>query len=176
MAKYYVYKVAKGSKESKTDITRALVYVIDPMAFALTQFNPMTMEFSGVVVEAETLEDATKIYNRPGPDDKVFWTDEPTPTKTRRDMFEKEPIGTLKDVIQDTERAINQLAINKLHLAINSSLDLLNKQISEMAFRMRQQTDSHQDVTAEQLYARLKERSIETLQRTARYDRPGDDV
>lgn len=176
MAKYYVYKVLRGHDEEKAGTTRALVYVTDPMAFALSQFNPLTMEFCGVAVEADSLEQAQKVYNRPEPEDMVYWTDEPKPTKVRRDMIEKEPISTLKDIIQETEKAINQLAINRLHLAINSSLDLLNKQISEMAYRMRKQTDSHQDVTAEQLYVRLKERSIETLLRIAKYDRSGDDV
>lgn len=176
MQKYYVYKVTRGPDEEKAGTTRALVYVTDPMAFALSQFNPLTMEFCGVAVEADSLEHAQRVYNSPQSNDVILWTDEPRATKTRRDMFEREPIGTLKDLIDDTEKAINQLAINKLQLVINSSLDLINKQISEMAYRMRQQTSSHPDVTVQHLYDRLKMREIEKLQRTSKYDRPGNDM
>ena len=163
MDKYYVYKVARGPDELGIGTTKALVYVIDAMAFALTEFDPLTMEFSGVMVEAETIDEATKIYAHPGPEDKVFWSDEPMATKAKRNMFEK-------------EKAINCLAINKLQLAINTSLDLINKQISEMAFRMRKQTENYKEVTVEQIYARLKERATDSLNKYARYNRSGDDM
>lgn len=174
MSTYYIYKVAPATKNDDIKVrpTVNLVYVTDVMDFTLDVFNPVTMEFCGVAVEADNLDQAILSFNKPTADSKIFAIEEPLPTRIRRESFNKESLSS----INDAEKELNQLVINKLSLLINNSLDLLNKQLSEMAYRIRKHTNAHQNVTVEKLYERLKYNATESLERDAKYTRPSDDL
>lgn len=178
MSTYYIYKVAPATKNDDIKVrpTVNLVYVTDVMDFTLDVFNPVTMEFCGVAVEADSLDQAILSFNKPTADSKIFAIEEPLPTRIRRESFNKEYLSSINNADADAEKELNQLVINKLSLLINNSLDLLNKQLSEMAYRIRKHTNAHQDVTVEKLYERLKYNATESLERDAKYTRPSDDL
>lgn len=81
MTKYYVYSVKNNDDDVYTN-----AFVEDPFMFAIEVFNPEIMEFSGVLIEADTPEEANRIYQHPRSEDVLVSCEEPRPTVVKRIM------------------------------------------------------------------------------------------
>ena len=128
MTKYYVYNV-KLAKDGE----RSHAFVEDPILFALKAFDPATMEFSGVFVEANNGTSAQRVYMHPKEDDVFVSCDEPKATVLKRQAFESRMRLEIKQRISDAEYETRRLKTNTLSLEIAMHFNLLATQISEMA-------------------------------------------
>jgi hypothetical protein len=165
MNKFYVYAV-------KTDKTkeRTCVYVDEQVIeqFALHQFEPHHMEFSGVMVEADSPQEAHEVYNTFGMNE-IVWTDEPACTFKKRQAFNgknqlmNSKLNSLADALGKAEQAATQLAIHAYAKGISMDLIQLNDRLSRMADLVRQSSNNSPEVTSQELYERLKKRYIEKL-------------
>lgn len=75
--RYFVYEVLNDDK-------RVLAFINDVEKFARDVYKPGLMEFTGVSIEAESLEDAAVAYNHPSKRadaGEFFWCVEPPCTK-----------------------------------------------------------------------------------------------
>lgn len=81
--KYYVYSI-HGEKSSKAD---GLFFAKESQIahFAETKFNPAFMSFTGIMIEAESTQDALEtFYNPSHTQTEYFICDEPTETSSLR--------------------------------------------------------------------------------------------
>lgn len=169
MNKFYVYAMTTDAPDERSCI---YVDVESIELFALHQFQPHSMEYSGVMVEADNAQDAHEVYNTFG-DGAIIWTDEPIFTVKKRQAFEaktslmKSKLSTLADALGHAEEAAMKLAIHACAKGISIDLIKMNEHISRMADLVRQTSEDSPEVTSQELYERLKQRYIEQL---TRYD------
>ena len=158
MTKYYVYNV-KDPDPAK----RIHAFVEDPMGFALRAFNPATMEFSGVLVEAENEVAAQQVYLHPKENDIFISCDEPRPTELKRKAHEsrlrlmQSKLKELKESIGEAEIAARRLRIQTLILEIANELNRVATAASELSRQIRASAseDDKARLTDEQVYERL---------------------
>ena len=77
--KYYVYHVQSEQQDEKL-----CAFVTNPELFAQHEFGPTKMEFSGLMVEASTIEQAKNIYTSPTASGTIYSCDEPSYTQLAR--------------------------------------------------------------------------------------------
>lgn len=168
MNKFYVYAI-----KDDDPYNRNCIYVDENKIniFALYNFQPSKMEYSGVAVEADTPEEANQVYT--SLDGNIIWADEPILTAARTKAYKThdQTIKELNEKLDKAELAVARLLIRE-H-SKNSALDLmnLNDNISAIAKIVRGTSKDNPDITVEQIYERLKKRYIEQL-KNYRYDPP----
>ena len=166
MNKFYVYAV-KTEKEDE----RTCVYVDEKVIkeFALHQFEPQHMEYSGVMVEADDPSQAHQVYNTFS-GGEIMWVDEPTYTFKKRQAFEAKnklmssKLGELSDVLAKAELAAAKLAIHAYAKGLSMDTLTMNERLSRMADLVRQTSKNNPEVSALDLYDKLKANYIEKLQ------------
>jgi len=166
MNKFYVYAV-------KTDAPgeRTCVYVDEKVIkeFALHQFEPQHMEYSGVMVEADDPTQAHEVYNTFS-GGEILWVDEPTFTFKKRQAFDAKSklvsskLNELSDVLGKAEQAATRLAIHAYAKGLSMDTLTMNERLSRMADLVRQTSTNNPEVTAHELYERLKKNYIDKLQ------------
>jgi hypothetical protein len=90
MIKYYVYNIKDEDRNA---------FVVNPDLFAETKFDPLTMEFSNIVIEAEDPQEASRIYYSPKENDVFCYAEEPPATTKKRELFNKSKQKILKSKI-----------------------------------------------------------------------------
>lgn len=166
MTKYYVYHVKHDDPEQ-----RIQAFVEDPMVFALSVFNPATMEFSGVFVEANDSQSAQQVYLHPQENDVFVSCDEPRPTELKRRAFEsrlrlmQSKLKELKESLGQAEVEARKLRTQSLILEIANDFNRLAVRISELARTIRATADSENKnkFSDEQIYERLIQKYAEQL-------------
>lgn len=166
MSKFYVYAV-------KTDAPgeRTCVYVDEQVIekFALHQFEPQHMEYSGVMVEADDPTQAHEVYNTFS-GGEILWVDEPVFTLRKRQAFDAKAklmgskLNELSEVLGKAEQAATRLAIHAYAKGLSMDTLAMNERLSRMADLVRQTSKNSPEVTALELYERLKANYIEKLQ------------
>lgn len=152
MNTYYVYVLKNDANENV-----AHIFVLDPIVFATTQFNPRTMEFTNSVVEAENEIEAQSIFTQPTLG-TVMWADEPHATKRHREIFE-EKVGQIQqnkqhfDAISDKERQANLMwdLSNEMAQCLHTASVI----VSNIARAVRNSTNDNPEFTSEDIYERL---------------------
>jgi len=152
MNTYYVYVLKNDAGENV-----AHIFVLDPVLFATTQFNPRLMEFTHSVVEAENEIEAQSIFAQPTLG-TVMWADEPEATKRHRQVFE-EKLGEVRqhkkhfDAVSDKEKRANEMWDLTNQMA--QSLHGISVIASKIARMVRETTNDHPELNSEQIYERL---------------------
>ncbi|MCV0439706.1 MAG: hypothetical protein K5880_13855 [Hydrogenophaga sp.] len=167
MNKFYVYAVKTDDPEKRT-----CVYVDEQVIekFALHQFEPQHMEYSGVVVEADDPSHAHQVYNTFGEDGEIMWVDEPTFTAKKRQAFDARSklagskLSQLSEVLSQAEQAAARLAIHAYAKGLSMDTLNMNERLSRMADAVRRTSKNSPEVTTQDLYERLKKNYIEKLQ------------
>jgi len=167
MKKFYVYHVKKNA--DKAVRTHAFVSEDRTDAFAL-QFNPKTMTFTGVMVEAESPEEASKIYESPHTHGgEIYITDEPRETKEKADAFkisrtlESDKLKGLKRLLDDILAKGSMINSKLLAKKLADQLVETNKTMSELARQVRACSKEDPERTVEKLYDRVKKQYINQL-------------
>ena len=144
--------------------------VTSPRLFASSKFDPSSMEFSGVSVEAEDIKQACEVYMRPKEHDQVFWCEEPTATVIKRRIHNSrmqiaDSQAKMKEHLEEAQKSLSLFAAQVLAVKIASELAELNKNISLLAENVRATSNDYPDLTTEKLYDKLIERYVQQLQR-----------
>lgn len=134
MTLYYIYNVKTDNGE------RVHAMVEDPLAFARTEFNASTMEFSGVSVEADTPQIAQQIYLHPT-DGQMCACEEPLPTQLKRILGSSENLEKITLLTK-------QIIMNLIH--ISDQLSTLSRCLNEI----------EPDILPQEFYAQLKQQYI----------------
>jgi DNA repair exonuclease SbcCD nuclease subunit len=166
MKKFYVYTI-KNEDPNK----RSCVYVDKDHIgeFAQYQFQPSTMVYSGVIVEANDPQEAHEAYNTFIGENEIVWTDEPEQTVRKRKTFEaktelsKAKLSNFAEALSKAEEAASKLALRTLAAKISTELLSINERLSYMARLVRKTSKENPEVTIEELYERLKKRYIDQL-------------
>jgi len=169
MNRFYVYTL-----KSSDPYDRGRIYVDETRInrFALHNFEPASMEYSGVLIEADTPEEANVIYS--SFDGDIIWADEPVLTASRTDAFKNQKVvkKELDENLTKAELTVKRLRVHVYSKGIAADLIGVNERISRMAEVVRDLTEANPEVTIEQLYDRLKKKYIEQLSND-KYDSPG---
>jgi hypothetical protein len=173
MKKYYIYHVRVPEEDNR----RVNAFVEDPEEFAADpDFDPRTMEFSGVFVEANNEIEAATIYKHPLEQDVMVSCDEPKPTKVQRDKFEyytrllKGTIGDIQKQINLTELALRAMQIRIL--AARMSMQAV-KSSSILAKISEELCELSTVASVEDIYKHVLDAYIEQLQKIGY--RPSDE-
>lgn len=159
MTLYYVYKVTNPDHVANA-------YVSDPELFARTDFNPSRMEFSGISIEASDPHAADAIHKAPHTGN-IFACEEPKPTALLGLIQSK-----LNNAIEKANIAYAKATLATLSLDAATRFQELNTLLSEMARQLRKSTNEHSDLTAEDIFYRLKEHYIEQFRDLSYRNRP----
>ena len=166
MTKYYVYNVKDLNPEN-----RIHAFVEDPAAFALHSFNPATMEFSGVLVEANDPQAAQQIYLHPQAEDVFVACEEPRPTELKRRAFEsrlrlmQSKLKELKESLGQAEAEARKLRNQTLILEIANDFNRLAMRVSELSRNIlaMAHVENKKKFSEEQIYARLMAKYAEQI-------------
>ena len=184
MTKYYVYAVAQEPSRQEYSNDRTYAYVEDPTEFALEGFDPATMEYTGVVVEASTPTEANDVYNRPTEYSGAFlMAEEPKATALKQRAYRaKEDIAKsfmpeLKKKLQELNEMAAKAAAKMLAVRMAHQLTILNATLSELSRRIRLATTDNSELDAEGIYERLKETYLKRFMQEFKYttDAPDKD-
>jgi len=175
MNRFYVYTI-----KDDDPFNRDCLYVKESSIedFALAEFEPSSMIFSGVLIEADNPHHAHEIYNLSG-DGQILWVDEPKVTVKKRQAFKargrlmKSKLKGLLETLNDAEKAASRLVINALIRGIDMHLDKVNKDISHMARLVRQLSKESPGMKVEEVYRRIKKKYIEQLKEFQYRDESG---
>lgn len=148
MNTYYVYVMKNDANESV-----AHIFVLDPIIFATTQFNPRTMEFTNSVVEAKNEIEAQNIFAYPTLG-TVMWADEPDATRRHREIFEQK-VNEIQGYKKHFDK--DQQAYLLWDLANEMAQCLYNASViaSKIARVVRESTNDHPEFSNEEIYERL---------------------
>lgn len=161
MTRYYVYTV-----KSKDPNERNNALVEDPFMFALHEYNPETMEFSGIFVEAQTPLEALNIYLHPSEKDVFVSCDEPKPTELKRRAYESRArLTKTKAELTEDQLTIRKLRIQTLILNIANELSRLAIRASELARLIKETSNApnKDEFTDEQIYNKIIEKYAEQI-------------
>lgn len=161
MTRYYVYNVKSSNPDE-----RVQAFVEDPTVFALDIFNPATMEFSGVFVEADDPKTAQQVYLHPKAEDVFVSCDEPRPTELKRRAFEsrlrlmQSKLKELKENIGHAEIKARKLRTQSLILEIANDFDRLATRVSELSRNIlaTANIEDRNKFSEEQIYERLMQK------------------
>ena len=164
MTVYYVYHV-KNADPNKN----MRVFVHDTAEFALQAFDPATMEFSGVFVEANNPDEAHQIYMNPQAEDVFVSCDEPRPTELKRKAFDARiqlltnKLKSLKETVGRAENEARRLRTQSLILEISDDFHRIAVRISELArlIRMTTSQENKEKLSDQEVYVKLMERYVE---------------
>lgn len=148
MTQYYVYNIKSDDKES-----RVHAFVENPLIFAMDVYDPETMEFSGVLVEADSPEQAQKVYLQPQAEDILISCCEPIETVTKRKKHKFSSVNTAVDKLE-----IASLKLRIQTLAAEVALDFysMSQKISELSRLIRKTSSSKEKVlTSKDIYGLL---------------------
>lgn len=166
MNRFYVYTI-----KDDDPFNRDCLYVNEAKIeeFALAEFEPISMIFSGVLVEADNPQQAHEIYNL-AESGEILWVEEPISTVKKRQSFEaktrlmKSKLKGLLDTLGDAEKAASRLAISALIKGIELHLEKVNRDMSYMArLVQRISKDSPERLELEEIYIRIKKKYVERL-------------
>jgi hypothetical protein len=166
MNRFYVYTI-----KDDDPFNRACLYVDENSIedFALAEFEPISMLFSGVLIEANDHNHADEIYNL-SEEGEILWVDEPKATVKKRQAFEsktrllRSKLKGLLDTLGDAEKAASRLAISALIKGIELHLEKINRDMSYMArLVQRLSKDSPERIELEDIYTRIKKKYVEQL-------------
>lgn len=183
MNKFYVY-VEKTQDPNSQELPR--YYVEDRLVgqFALDEFNPLFMEYSGCIIEATDASAAHEIYNTFGSDGNIIWAEEPECTRKKREAFEsktKSLTSKMKDflnVVNLMGKQANQLAMTTLAKSISLDLKSANEKMSRLARlaqTLSQGKGKDEELSPQQIYTRIKKKYVEKINQDYRYDEFGPD-
>jgi len=175
MNRFYVYTI-----KDDDPFNRDCLYVNEKSIedFSLAEFEPSSMIFSGVLIEADNPHHAHEIYNLSG-DGQILWVDEPKVTVKKRQAFDaksrlmKSKLKGLLETLGDAEKAASRLAINALIKGIDMHLDQVNKDMSYMARLVRRLSKESPNMKPEEVYLRIKKKYIEQLKEFQYRDESG---
>jgi hypothetical protein len=147
-----------------------LAFVYDPEAFSLDGFDPATMEFTGLSIEATDLKEAEKIYRKPGEFDAVFSCEEPKALILKRKVYDaKISIAkSLNSITKESARTVCKAIAAEITFQFHD----INMKISELSRQVRLCTDENPKITPESLYERLKQQYAEQLLQLPYRERP----
>ena len=168
MHRFYVYTV-----KDINPLDRDCIYVNEEQVeqFAIAEFRPDRMDYSGVLIEADDAHHAHEIYNTFS-DGEILWAEEPLATVAKRRAFEartKLAKSMLKD-LDKAERAAARLALNALIEGVTLNIEKINKDISYMSRLVRKLSSASPHMTPEQIYKKIKKQYVEQFK-----DRPYND-
>jgi hypothetical protein len=83
MTRYYVYTLNLPNGEKRA------LFVDDIEAFATDVFNPINMEFTHAVIDADDKAAASAIFKKPKAADRFYYSDEPECTAIKRRQVEE---------------------------------------------------------------------------------------
>ncbi len=175
MTRYYVYNVKTNNPEE-----RIHAFVEDPFAFAIYQFNPAKMEFSGVYVEAPDPKVAQDVYCCPKENDVFVSCDEPQPTQVKRSLFEarlnkvQDKLKKIKKDVSDVEEETVKLHINAIVYKLADDFDAVARHISELA-RVIDAGSKAGKMDIEEIYGRLVQKYSEQVAKLKYRSRDEDD-
>lgn len=170
MNKFYVY--------TSNQKNRNCIYVDEQLIeeFAAQEFDPAKMEYSGVIVEADSAKEAHRVYNTFG-NNEILWTDEPRCTVKKRKLYEtkiqniKSQLTDLQNVADELKEINDRLLIQALSERIAGYLLQINQKMSLMAKLVRRYSNDNPEMTTKELYERIKTQFIEQL---SEYNYDGD--
>jgi hypothetical protein len=142
MTEYFVYECQVPNPE-----VRRFAYVEDPLSFATSGFNPSTMKFTGVKVEANNHKEANEVYNNPT-SGNYFIADEPSATK-------------LKALANDVRQRATQAVLNALVVTCTKQVAILNRLLSILAKTTFQSSNGM--VSAQDLHAIFKHKLMKNM-------------
>lgn len=174
MTRYYVYTIKSENPDERNN-----AFVEDPFVFALNQYNPETMEFSGVFVEASTAIEALNIYMHPGEADVFVSCEEPKPTELKRRAYESRARLTkpTPELTQD-QLEIRRLRAKALILDIANELNRIATRASELARLVKETSDApnKDQFSNEQIYDKIMAKygeQLRELKYRQRFDKKG---
>lgn len=159
--KYYVY-VEKEDNETKNHI-----FVVNLKEFANTAYNPNTMEFTGVIIDADNALSAKVIYDSPTENSSVFgktnilWSDEPLETIEKRHNTIPDKLIKLQDAVKKAEQAAYSLQASMLTIQIAEELQTIHYKMEQLAHIIRLTSTNSPHTTELDIFKTLKEKYIE---------------
>lgn len=178
MNKFYVY-VEKTKDPNREDLPRYYVDETLIEQFALDEFNPMYMEYSGCMIEAPNASAAHEVYNTFGSEGNIIWADEPMHTRKKREIFEgkakllKSKMGGLLDALNMLSQRANKAAMQTLATSITLDLIKVNEKMSQLARFAHELSKDTPELSSENIYTKIKKKYVEKLNREYGYDESG---
>jgi hypothetical protein len=158
MTQFYVYTVRDQDPDKRT-----CVYVDAALIekFAKHEYDPNKMEFSGIMVEAESPQAAHHVYNTFS-GGEVAMVDEPECT-AKQIAKQTKALEKLSDALKVAEQAAAKLATQALAQRISMDILALNEKFAQLALLVRKYSNESPNVSTEDLYKRIKKRYMGTL-------------
>jgi hypothetical protein len=159
--KFYVYKSGENSFEFVTNVEE----------FAHSMFNPATMSFTGVMIDAGNANDAILTYRTPTyPLGNYILIDEPEATALSRKLFEAKN-RILNEIVND-QQATELVATSKL---LFIKLHEVNVAISELARHIHKMCgDESLSGSVEEIYSTLRFNASKQWPELFKYVNDGD--
>lgn len=173
MTRYYVYTVQNDDPSERIN-----AFVEDPKLFAMYKFDPEVMEFSGVFVEADTPEEAHRVYFNPQGDDVFVSCEEPLATAVKRRIHNSGPKASLKKMensISEAEEKVHRLRMQALVLEVAALFAEIAVKSSELSRIIKQLSDHNDQMTNQEIYEGIMRRYAEQVTRMQYRPRAGGD-
>lgn len=153
--KFYVYVAKAGDRK---DLEFVPAEHVD--AFANSVFDPTTMEFTGIMVSADSPDEAKGVYFNPdcGYGEYVF-SDEPISTASIRALANAKL--TIKKSFEDMTERLNHMRIVMKMRLVAVKLSEVNELLNQVARDIHQNVDNPSHLTAEEVFERISKPSIE---------------
>lgn len=159
MTRFFVYTVAKTAENDKD-----YEFVEEDALhdFATYEYNPVTMQYSGVAIEAIDFDKAMMVYNHPASDcGEYLLIDEPAETVARREL------GTIQVELKTSlEKIKQQLDVARcklmMKLAVNKLVEA-NKLMSNVADELYRIYGQPKNTAPDIIYRTIVDSSLQHL-------------
>lgn len=146
MTRYYVYTLNLPSGKKRP------LFVEDIEAFAADVFNPINMEFTNAVIDADDMAAANAIFKKPKADDRFYYSDEPECTAAKRRRTEEIKKQQLKE--KDLKAITRGVELKQLQGKLGARIDelyIITRDISRILYN----SSDNPQLTVDEIHDRL---------------------
>jgi two-component sensor histidine kinase len=159
MSKFYVYSLIENNDDEDD---RSCIYVDERLIhkFAEYEFDPECMQYSGVMIEADSPQQAHHIYNT-FEGGEIISAAEPKWTVRKR-----KTANEMKEAVNHLQSIASQVSITAQAKSVYLLFMQINERISAMSRQLKVQFQEDEiDITELQVYRKLKKKYIEVLEK-----------